>query len=84
MYDGYKHLAGSQLPNATFIVDAFHYIRYVMDAFNSVRIRIQKHYNTTSLQYYLLKKYWKNLSKCSLDVSTKEFYSKKLLKWLVT
>ena len=78
MYDGYKHLAGSQLPNATFIVDAFHYIRYVMDAFNSVRIRIQKHYNTTSLQYYLLKKYWKNLSKCSLDISTKEFYSKKL------
>lgn len=78
MYEGYKHLAGFQLPNAIHVVDAFHYIRYVTEAFNKVRIRIQKNYNTKSIEYYILKTFWKLLLKCSNDTNMdKPFFKKR-------
>lgn len=64
MYDGYKHLAGRQLPNATFIVDAFHYIRYVMDA-STQSVFVSKNI-ITQLLYNII--YSKNIGKIYLNV----------------
>ena len=42
MYDGYKHLHDYVFHKSVFVIDAFHYIRYITDAFNKVRIRVMK------------------------------------------
>ena len=65
MFDGYKYLALNTFPNAILVIDAFHYIRYISEAFNKVRRRIQDLYKKESLEYKKLKKYWKLLSKDS-------------------
>ena len=65
MYDGYKHLAQLTFPKATLVIDAFHYIRYVSEAFNQVRRRIQEQFPKKSREYKLLKNYWRLLSKDS-------------------
>ena len=76
MYDGYKYLSSAIFPNSTLVIDAFHYIKYITEAFNKVRRRIQKMFNNNSLEYKQLKKYWKLLSK---DASKLE---NKTQKWL--
>lgn len=42
-------------PKAKFVVDPFHYIRYIMDAINKVRIRLQDNYGYNSKEYRMLK-----------------------------
>jgi len=42
-------------PKAKFVVDRFHYVRYVMDALDDIRIRTQKEYGYNSKEYRLLK-----------------------------
>jgi len=68
MYEGYRTIINLCFPNAKHIIDSFHYIRYVTNAFNNVRIRIQNTYSTTSNEYKNLKKYWKLLFKYSKDI----------------
>lgn len=71
MYEGYKHLALTTFPNAILVIDAFHYIRYISDAFNKVRRRIQGLYKNTDIEYKRLKKYWKLLTKDSNKIIDK-------------
>ena len=40
---------------AKYVVDRFHYITYIMDALDGIRIRKQKDYNENSREYKLLK-----------------------------
>ncbi|MDD6250448.1 MAG: transposase [Bacillales bacterium] len=42
MYDGYKHLHDYVFHKSVFVIDAFHYIRYITDAFNKVCIKVMK------------------------------------------
>lgn len=42
MYDGYKHLHDYVFHKLVFVIDAFHYIRYITDAFNKVCIKVMK------------------------------------------
>ena len=42
-------------PKAKYVVDRFHYITYIMDALDDVRIRLQKEYGYNSKEYRLLK-----------------------------
>ena len=65
MYEGYKHLASLTFPKAKLVIDAFHYIRYISEAFNKVRIRIMKQFKPNTQEYKLLKKYWKIMTKDS-------------------
>ena len=56
---------------AKYVVDRFHYIRYIMDALDNIRIRLQKEYGIKSKEYRLLKNK-KNVSllrKYSNDIS---------------
>ncbi len=42
-------------PKSKYVVDRFHYITYIMDALDGIRIRQQKEYNEKSREYKLLK-----------------------------
>ena len=65
MYDGYKHLHDYVFHQSVFVIDAFHYIRYITDAFNKTRIRVMKSFPKSSNEYKLLKRYGRLLSKDS-------------------
>ena len=55
MYEPYLLVTTIMFPKAKFVVDRFHYTRYIMDALDKIRIRLQKGYNEKSKEYKLLK-----------------------------
>ncbi len=55
MYEPYLLVTQIMFPNAKYVVDRFHYITYIMDALDGIRIRQQKEYNEKSREYKLLK-----------------------------
>ena len=55
MYEPYLILTNAMFHNAKFIVDRFHYIRYIMQALDKIRIRLQEEYGYNSKEYRLLK-----------------------------
>ena len=71
MYEPYLLVQIIMFPKAKYVVDRFHYIRYIMDALDKIRIRLQKEYGIKSREYRLLKNK-KNVSllrKYSNDIS---------------
>lgn len=46
MYEPYLLVQQIMFPNAKYVVDRFHYTRYIMDALDKVRIRLQKNMDT--------------------------------------
>lgn len=55
MYEPYLLVTQIMFPKAKYVVDRFHYTRYVMDALDIVRIRLQKEYGDNSKEYRMLK-----------------------------
>ena len=55
MYEPYLLVTQIMFPKAKYVVDRFHYIRYIMDALDKVRIRLQKEYGYNSKEYRMLK-----------------------------
>ena len=55
MYEPYLLVQQIMFPNAKYVVDRFHYTRYIMDALDKVRIRLQKEYGYNSKEYRMLK-----------------------------
>ena len=71
MYEPYLLVQKTMFPHAKYVVDKFHYIRYIMKALDDIRIRLQRNYGEKSKEYKLLKNK-KNvalLRKYSNDVS---------------
>ena len=56
MYETYLIVTKVMFKNARYVVDRFHYIRYIMDALDDIRIRIQKKYGYNTKEYRILKK----------------------------
>ena len=54
MYEPYLLVTKVMFPKAKYVVDRFHYTRYIMDALDKVRIRLQKEYGYNSKEYRLL------------------------------
>ena len=75
MSDSYRTLVKIHFKNATHIIATFHFLRYVEDALNAVRIRIQSSFGESTKEYRILKKYWRILSTYYLDVEDKELYN---------
>ena len=75
MSESYRTLIRKHFYNATHIIDCFHYMRYVEDAFNNVRIRIQRFFGEETPEYRILKRYWRLLSTFQFDVEDGEFYN---------
>lgn len=55
MYEPYLLVQQIMFPKAKYVVDKFHYTRYIMDALDKVRIRLQKEYGYNSKEYRMLK-----------------------------
>lgn len=55
MYEPYLLVTQIMFPKAKYVVDRFHYITYIMDALDDIRIRLQKMYGERSKEYKLLK-----------------------------
>ena len=55
MYEPYLLVTQIMFPKAKYVVDRFHYITYIMDAVDNIRIRLQKEYGEKSREYKLLK-----------------------------
>ena len=55
MYEPYLLVTRIMFPKAKYVVDRFHYITYVMDALDDIRIRLQKEYGPNTKEYRLLK-----------------------------
>lgn len=55
MYEPYLLVTTIMFPKAKYVVDRFHYIRYVMEALDKIRIRLQDEFGYKSKEYKLLK-----------------------------
>ena len=55
MYEPYLLVTKAMFKNAKYVVDRFHYIEYVMNAVDEIRIRLQKTFGYNSKEYKLLK-----------------------------
>lgn len=55
MYEPYLMVTKIMFPNAKYVVDRFHYVEYIMDALDNIRIRVQKEYGYNTKEYSLLK-----------------------------
>lgn len=55
MYEPYLLVTKIMFPKAKYVVDRFHYTRYIMDALDKIRIRLQKSYGYNSKEYRMLK-----------------------------
>ena len=55
MYEPYLLVTQIMFPRAIFVVDPFHYTKYVMEAIDKIRIRLQKDYGFNSKEYKILK-----------------------------
>jgi len=55
MYEPYLLVTTIMFPKAKYVVDRYHYITYIMDALDDIRIRLQKEYGEKSHEYKLLK-----------------------------
>lgn len=61
-------------PKAKYVVDRFHYITYIMDALDNIRIRLQKSYGENSKEYKMLKN--------KKNVSLLRKYSNEISSWV--
>ncbi len=75
MYESYRTIRKTFLPNAIHIIDHFHFARYVYDACDKVRIRIMNTLPNNSKEYRLLKKYWHLYIKPSSDLEEYHQYN---------
>ena len=51
MYEPYLLVTKIMFPKAKYVVDRFHYITYIMDALDKIRIKLQKGYDIKSIEY---------------------------------
>lgn len=76
MYEPYLLVTQIMFPKAKYVVDRFHYITYIMDALDNIRIRLQKLYGEKSKEYKLLKN--------KKNVSLLRKYSAEINWWVYT
>lgn len=75
MYEGFRSIKKKHFYNATHIVDGFHFIRYVTNAVNTIRISLMSSFNTNTPEYRILKRYWNLLIKPINSLELYETYN---------
>ena len=75
MNESYRTVKKKHFPNATHIIDTFHFCRYVEDAWNNVRIRVQNTFGKDTKEYKILKNNWRILSAYYIDIEGENFYN---------
>ena len=59
IYETYRTIKKKFFCGATHVIDAFHYSRYVTDALNTVRVKVQNTFDKGTKEYRLFKDNWK-------------------------
>ena len=76
MSGSYIPIIKKLFPNAKIVLDRFHIVQHMNRALNQTRIDIMKSFEQKSLEYRVLKYYWKFILKDSRKLSLKSFYSR--------
>lgn len=74
IYTPYMSLITDMFPNAKIILDRFHIVNLISKALNKTRIATMKNFNTSTMEYKRLKKYWKLILKDSPTLRFSHFY----------
>lgn len=82
MTDNYRDVISLYLPNATLLVDSFHVMKHLVDALDSVRLRVMRRFDNDkkSDEYYLLK--YRNELLYSADLSYKRKMNKHFKRYI--
>lgn len=78
LWDPYRKLTQKVFPNAILIADKYHFIRQLYWGLQSVRKRVMRLQTEGTLEYYILKKYWRFYLKYSHNLSSNFFKSRRL------
>lgn len=78
LWDPYRKLTSKAFPNASLIADKYHYIRQLYWGLQAIRKRIMYQQEKGSLEYYLLKKYWRFFLKYTHNLSPNFFKVRRL------
>ena len=72
----YIPLIKTIFPNARIVLDRFHIVQHMNRALKQTRIQIMKQFEKKSLEYRVLKYYWKLIQKDRRKLSPNAFYSR--------
>ena len=76
MSGNYIPLVKLLFPNAKIVLDRFHIVQHMNRALKQARIQMMKAFEKKSLEYHILKYYWKLIQKDSRKLSPNAFYSR--------
>lgn len=82
MYKPYKDIIKLRFKNAIICIDNFHVIKSLNDCVNSIRMRILRSYDNSSIEYYLLKKWKFLLFSLNINLDNIAKYNKKLRRYI--
>ena len=78
LWDPYRKLTHKVFPKAILVADKYHFIRQLYWGLQSVRKRVMRLQTEGTLEYYILKKYWKFYLKYSHNLSSNFFKPRRL------
>ena len=76
MSGNYIPLVKLLFPNAKIVLDRFYIVQHINRALKQTRIQIMKQFEKKSLEYRVLKSYWKLIQKDSRKLSPNALYSR--------
>lgn len=84
MSGNYMPLVKLLFPNAKIVLDRFHIVQHMNRALKQARIQMMKAFEKKSLEYRVLKYYWKLIQKDSRKLSPNAFYSRTFRETLIS
>jgi len=82
MYKPYKDIAKRYFKKAIICADSFHVVKHLNDDLNGVRIRVMNSYDTSSVEYYLLKNFRYLLFDRTVNLDNDPRFNRKLGRYL--
>ena len=82
MSGNYMPLVKLLFPNAKIVLDRFHIVQHMNRALKQAHIQMMKAFEKKSLEYRILKYYWKLIQKDSRKLSPNAFYSRTFIETL--
>ena len=76
IFGSYIPMIPKLFPNAKIVIDRFHIVQHMSRALNQTRIQLMKPFNKKSLEYRVLKYYWKSVLKDGRKLSLNSFRSR--------
>ena len=82
MNNVYKYIIKKYFKKAIICADSFHVVKQLNDSFSKLRVRIMKSYDSSSIEYYLLKNFRFLLLSNDIDLDNKVRWNKRLKQYI--